>query len=123
MRGGRVTVAAMIVCLLALAVLPFVADKFTVQFVTKMMIMAIFAMSLDLLVGYAGLVSLGHAAFFGVEGYAVALLSPKYQAARLWLTLPAARIISPALRLSVGLRRRRTSGLFLIMVTLPFGQL
>ena len=66
MGSGRIIAAAMIVCVLALAVLPFMADKFTVQLVTKIMIMAIFAMSLDLLVGYTGLVSLGHAAFFGL---------------------------------------------------------
>ena len=52
------------------------------------MIMAIFALSLDLLVGHAGMVSLGHAAYFGVAAYALALISPKYEAANLWLTLP-----------------------------------
>ena len=58
MGGGRITAAATIVCLVALALLPFIADKFAVQLVTKIMIMAIFAMSLDLLVGYTGVVSL-----------------------------------------------------------------
>ena len=45
----------------ALALVPFVAEKFYVQFFAKIIIMAIFAMSLDLLIGYAGLVSFGHA--------------------------------------------------------------
>ena len=52
--------------------------------------MAIFALSLDLLVGHTGLVSLGHAAYFGLAAYALALISPKYAAANLWLALPAA---------------------------------
>jgi branched-chain amino acid transport system permease protein len=46
--------------------------------------MAIFAMSLDLLVGFTGLVSFGHAAYFGIAAYAVALMAPKYEAASLW---------------------------------------
>jgi branched-chain amino acid transport system permease protein len=45
--------------------------------VTRMMIMAIFAMSLDLLLGVTGLVSLGHAAYFGLAGYALAFLTPR----------------------------------------------
>ena len=49
-----------------------------------------FAISLDLLVGYTGLVSFGHAAFYGIGAYSLALLAPKYEAASLWLTLPPA---------------------------------
>src|SRR6266850_1449356 len=108
MGGGRITAAAMVVCLLALAVLPFVADKFTVQLVTKMMIMAIFAMSLDLLVGYTGLVSLGHAAVFGIAGYILALSTPQHQAANFWLSLPLAIA---------------GTGVYFIMVTLAFAQM
>jgi branched-chain amino acid transport system permease protein len=87
------------------------------------MILAIFAMSLDLLVGCAGLVSLGHAAFFGVAGYLIAFLSPKYQAASFWLTLPAVLMISAALACLIGLLVLRTSGIYFIMVTLAFGQM
>ena len=64
------------------------------------MIIAIFALSLDLLVGYTGLVSFGHAAFFGVGAYALALLTPKYDAANLWLTLPVAIAARPRSRRS-----------------------
>ena len=67
----------------ALLALPLVAEKYYVQLFTKIMIMAIFAMSLDLLVGYTGLVSLGHAAFFGLAGYVLALLTPQYEAREL----------------------------------------
>lgn len=123
MGGGRVTAAAMIVCLLALAVLPFIADKFTVQLVTKMMIMAIFAMSLDLLVGYTGLVSLGHAAYFGLAGYVLALSTPQYQAASFWLSLPVAMAGAGVLALAIGCLVLRVTGVYFIMVTLAFAQM
>lgn len=123
MGGGRVTAAAMIACLLALAVLPLIADKFTVQLVTKMMIMAIFAMSLDLLVGYTGLVSLGHAAFFGVSGYILALSTPQYQAANFWVSLPFAMAGAGVLALVIGCLVLRVTGVYFIMVTLAFAQM
>ncbi|MFN5404927.1 MAG: branched-chain amino acid ABC transporter permease, partial [Burkholderiales bacterium] len=62
--------------LLAMAAFPFVGTDYYLQMVTRMMILAIFAMSLDLLQGVTGLVSLGHAAYFGVAGYALAFLTP-----------------------------------------------
>jgi branched-chain amino acid transport system permease protein len=85
--------------------------------------MAIFAMSLDLLVGYTGLVSLGHAAFFGLAGYVVALMSPQYEAGNLWTTLPAAVLACAAFALLTGLLVLRTSGVYFIMVTLAFAQM
>ena len=123
MVGGRVTAAAMIVCLLAFAALPFIADKFTVQLVTRMMIMAIFAMSLDLLVGYTGLVSLGHAAFFGISGYILALSTPQYQAASFWVSLPLAVAGAGVLALAIGCLVLRVTGVYFIMVTLAFAQM
>ena len=66
------------------------STDFYAQMVARMMILAIFAMSLDLLQGVTGLVSLGHAAFFGLGGYMVALLTPDANAVSLWWTLPVA---------------------------------
>jgi branched-chain amino acid transport system permease protein len=109
-----------VICLLFL---PLGTSAFYVQLCSKIMIMAVFAMSLDLLVGYTGLVSLGHAAFFGAAAYAIALISPKYQAANLWLTLPLVMLISAALALVIGLLVLRTSGFYFIMVTLAFAQM
>src|SRR5689334_25381006 len=85
-----------------LAVFPSVGSTFYTELVTKVMILAIFALSLDLLVGYTGLVSFGHAAFFGVGAYALGLLAPKYEAANLWLTLPVAIAVSGISALLVG---------------------
>jgi branched-chain amino acid transport system permease protein len=72
------------------------------------LIMAIFAMSLDLLVGYTGLVSFGHAAYFGLAGYALALMSPGYEAVSLWWTLPAAMAVCALFALFTGLLVLRT---------------
>jgi branched-chain amino acid transport system permease protein len=89
----------------------------------KIMVWAIFAMSLDLLVGFTGLVSLGHAAFFGVAAYALAALSPQYDAANFWLTLPAAMAIAAAAALVIGAFVLRTRGVYFIMATLAFAQM
>jgi branched-chain amino acid transport system permease protein len=107
----------------ALALIPFVAEKFYVQFFAKIIIMAIFAMSLDLLLGYAGLVSFGHAAFFGAAGYALALMTPQYQAASFWTSLPLAVAASAAVALAIGFFVVRTQGIYFIMVTLAFAQM
>jgi branched-chain amino acid transport system permease protein len=119
---GRATVV-LLACLVALALLPWFAEKYYIQLFTKIMLMAIFAMSLDLLVGFTGLVSLGHAAFFGLAGYVLAFAAPQYQAADLWLSLPLAMACSGLLALIIGVFVLRTSGIYFIMVTLAFAQM
>jgi branched-chain amino acid transport system permease protein len=110
--------------LLALAVaLPFVAPAYYVQFISKALIMGILAMSLNLVVGYGGLVSLCHAAFFGIAGYVLALASPKYDPASLWWTLPLAVAASAAAAAAIGALALRTRGIYFIMVTLAFGEM
>jgi branched-chain amino acid transport system permease protein len=106
-----------------LAAFPLAGAGFYADLVTKVMILAIFAMSLDLLVGYTGLVSFGHAAFFGVGAYALALATPKYEAASLWLTLPAAVLAAGLAACAVGLFVLRVRGVYFIMVTLAFAQM
>ena len=108
---------------ISLGAFPFLGSEFYIQLLTKVMIMGIFAMSLDLLVGYTGLISLGHAAFFGVAGYALALMSPQYEAANLWLTLPAVLACAGATALVIGALCLRTSGVYFIMATLAFAQM
>ncbi len=115
--------ALFVVVLVALALVPLAAEKFYVQFFAKIMIMAIFAMSLDLLIGYTGLVSFGHAAFYGVAGYVLALMTPQYQAANFWVTLPAAVAASAVVALAIGIFVVRTHGIYFIMVTLAFAQM
>ncbi len=109
--------------LIALVVFPFVGSEFYAQMVARMMIMAIFAMSLDLLQGVSGLVSLGHAAYFGLAGYALAFLTPQDGAASLWWTLPLAVLASGLAALIIGFLVVRTHGIYFIMVTMAFAQM
>jgi branched-chain amino acid transport system permease protein len=114
---------ALLAALALLALFPFAGATFYTELVTKVMILAIFALSLDLLVGYTGLVSFGHAAFFGVGAYALGLLAPKYEAANLWLTLPVAVAVAGISALLVGAFVVRVKGIYFIMVTLAFAQM
>ncbi|MDB5858939.1 MAG: putative type branched chain amino acid transport system, permease component [Ramlibacter sp.] len=109
--------------LVALALFPFVATEFYAQMVARMMILGIFAMSLDLLQGVTGLVSLGHAAYFGLAGYALAFLTPEGQAVSLWWTLPVAVAASALAALVIGFFVVRTHGIYFIMVTMAFAQM
>ena len=108
---------------LALALFPFVGSDFYAQVVARMMILAIFAMSLDLLLGVTGLVSLGHAAFFGLAGYALAFITPASEPANMWWTLPAAVAASALAALVIGFFVVRTHGIYFIMVTMAFAQM
>ena len=109
--------------LVALLAFPFVGTDFYVQMVSRMMILAIFAMSLDLLQGVTGLVSLGHAAYFGVAGYALAFLTPAGEPVSLYTSLPIAVGASALLALVIGFLVVRTHGIYFIMVTMAFAQM
>ena len=115
--------AFVIVAFGLLALYPLVAGKFGIDLVTKIMIFAIFALSLELLVGGTGLVCFGHAAFFGIGAYAAVLLSPQDGAASLLWLLPAASGAAALYALAVGALSLRTRGVYFIMVTLAFAQM
>jgi branched-chain amino acid transport system permease protein len=121
LRTGK---AAFVIAIFALlALYPLFAGKFGVDLVTKIMIFAIFALSLELLVGGTGLVCFGHAAFFGIGAYAAVLLTPADGAASLAWLLPAAVLLAAAYALAVGALSLRTQGVYFIMVTLAFAQM
>lgn len=121
---SRVRAITIVVFLVALAVFPQFDHEFYIELVTRTMVLAIFAISLDLLLGYTGLISFGHAAWFGIGGYVLALLGTQYQVTNsLWLTLPAAMTITALAAFIVGLFVLRTRGMFFIMVTLAFAQI
>ena len=109
--------------LVALLAFPFIGTPFYLEMVTRMMIMAIFAMSLDLLQGVTGLVSLGHAAYFGLAGYALAFLTPQGESVSLWWTLPLTVTASGLAALTIGFFVVRTHGIYFIMVTMAFAQM
>ena len=119
-RSVQVCLAMGLVALLAF---PFVGGDFYTEMVARMMILAIFAMSLDLLQGVTGLVSLGHAAYFGLAGYALAFLTPQGEAVSLWWTLPVTVAVSALAALVIGFFVVRTHGIYFIMVTMAFAQM
>jgi branched-chain amino acid transport system permease protein len=117
----RAAAATLVVA--ALVALPPFGSPFLVTQFSRVLIYAIFAMSLDLLVGYCGLVSLGHAAFFGIAAYVTALLSDKAEIGNILLTLPVSVAAAALGALVIGTLALRTSGVYFIMVTLAFAQM
>jgi branched-chain amino acid transport system permease protein len=107
----------------ALVALPFLVPGYYVQFSAKVMLMGLTAMALNLAVGFGGMVSLCHAAFFGLAGYVLALASPRYDPVAIWLTLPLAVAAAALAALVIGALSLRTRGVYFIMVTLAFGQM
>jgi ABC-type branched-subunit amino acid transport system permease subunit len=91
----RLGPAVIAVVAIVLAVAPLALSSYQLGLLTKMVILAVFAMSLNLVLGYAGLPSLGHAAYFGIAGYTVALLALRGHA-NLWLGAGAALVWAPA---------------------------
>jgi branched-chain amino acid transport system permease protein len=108
---------------LALGAVAFTGDRFWLQFLGKAMIGCILAMSLDLLVGYTGLVSLAHSAFFGLAAYLLAGLSNRLGLVSPALTLPACVAGAACAALIIGWLSLRATGVYFIMVTLAFTQM
>jgi len=103
------------------AVFPLFAGKYPVKLLQEILVWGIFAMSLDLLMGYAGMVSFGHSAFFGVGGYVAALLLTASPGLLSGVVLPAAAAGIAAL--VIGFFSIRVSGVYFIMLTLAFSQM
>jgi branched-chain amino acid transport system permease protein len=90
---------------------------------TKVLIFAIFAFSMDLVLGYTGLLSLGHAVFLGVGGYAVGILAVKMGINLFWIILPAGILLSAGAAAIIGYISLRVSGVYFLLVTFAFAQL
>ena len=106
-----------------LALYPLAAGNYGIDLVTKIMIYAVFALSLELRVGATGLICFGQAAFFGIGAYAAVLLSPQTEAPSLLWLLPACVLAAAVYALAVGALSLRTKGAYFIMVTLAFAQM
>jgi len=120
---ARPRIAFVLAAFVALALFPLVAGRYGVDLVTKVMVLAVFALSLELLVGATGLVCFGQAAFLGLGAYAAALLSPADAAASIAWLLPACIAVAAGFALVVGALSLRTRGVYFIMVTLAFSQM
>lgn len=109
--------------LLILLALPLLlGDGYHLRFAAEVLIMATAVISLDLLIGYGGLVSLGHAAIFGTAAYAAALTAIRF-GANLPLVLAAGVIAATVIAGLMALLARRSSGLFFLILTLVGGQI
>jgi branched-chain amino acid transport system permease protein len=123
LSSPRITVAiGLLGCLLVLPVILPAGSTFFVNFGTRVMVLALAAISLDLILGYGGMVSFGHAAYLGIGGYAVAMLS-YYGINNGWLHFGTALLGSALLALVIGCIVLRTSGVYFIMITLGLTQM
>jgi branched-chain amino acid transport system permease protein len=103
-------------------VLQALGQDFYVRFATRILIYAMAAASLNLVLGYGGMVSFGHAAFFGAGAYIVGILAAE-GVTSLWIAWPLAIGMAALAALVVGAISLRTRGVYFIMITLAFAQM
>ena len=122
----RLSPVAALVLLALLAVFPLAAgaleQEFYIGVASRLMIFALAATSLNLVLGFGGMVSLGHAAYFGAGAYTVAILM-QHGVSAAWLSWPAAILASALLAALIGMISLRTRGVYFIMITLAFAQM
>ena len=125
-RSAPADVIAPALIFVALAAVPLVASvgaqTYVLDLVSRIMIFAIAAVALDVLIGYGGLISFGHAAFVGLGAYAVGILSAHGFGDAL-IALPVALAASALFALATGAVCLRTHGVYFIMITLAFSQM
>ena len=124
MRQARLILwSVAVVVLIALPpVMTAIGQPFYIDLVRRIMILAIAAVSLNLILGYGGLVSFGHAAYLGIGAYAVGILG-FYGFTNGWLQWAVAIGASALVALAIGAVSIRTSGIYFIMITLAFTQM
>ena len=122
-QGQSIRFAPYILIGVILIILPLFLPMYLQSMVTKILIFAIFAISLDLIWGYTGLSSLGHAAFFGVAGYTTAILIKHYGVNIFWQTAPCSILMATLFAAVYGVIALRVSGLYFLMVTFALAQL
>lgn len=111
-----------ILLVIALALLPLTGDRFYIYLINQVLIFALFAVSLNLLLGFAGQVSFGHAAYFAIGGYSCAILLSTY-GWPLILAMPGAIVITALASAIIGFFCVRLTWLYFAMLTLAFAQL
>jgi len=119
---GRGRTAAAAAALVFFAAYPWLADRFMITVLIQCLIMSILAMSLDLMLGYTGMASLGHAAYFGTGAYAAAIMSVHYKA-----SFPEAMVVALVAAVAVtavfALVALRAKGVYFLMITFALAML
>jgi branched-chain amino acid transport system permease protein len=122
---SRHRVALVVGVLVALGLVAPYADAFVILLITRALVLAVLAMSLDILLGFTGLPSLGQAAYLGVGAYLTAILATKYHFGLswdFWLVIVFGVLIGAATAAFFGLFAIRASGVYFLMITLALGQ-
>jgi branched-chain amino acid transport system permease protein len=125
MKSQQLKILVVIVALALLAILVPNTNSFVVLLATRALAFAILVMSVDVLLGYTGLASLGQAAYLGVGAYLAAILATRYQFGLgfdFWLVLLFGALLGAALAAVFGLLAIRASGVYFLMITLALGQ-
>src|SRR4029079_11036293 len=125
MRSHTWKILMVIVALGAVLIIVPNTNSFIILLVTRALAFSILVMSLDILLGYTGLASLGQAAYLGVGAYATAILATKYHIGLgwdFWLVLLLGALVGAALAAIFGLLAIRASGVYFLMITLALGQ-
>lgn len=122
-QGQLIRFTPYIIGAVILLILPAVMPSYVQGIWTKFVIFAIFATSYDIAYGHTGLLSLGHAAYFGAGGYTVALLMLHYGIDSLWIGVPLGIVIGAALAAAFGFIALRVSGMYFLLVTFALAQL
>ena len=119
---SRTSLLIALAILLALLLLPLAGSRYAIDLATQVLIYCLFALSLNVLIGYSGNVSFGHAAYFAIGGYACAILLTAYQWPLL-VALPAAVLISGLAAAVIGYFCVRLTQIYFAMLTLAFAML
>jgi branched-chain amino acid transport system permease protein len=117
----RIIVIAVLACAFPW-VMQALDQHFYTSFATRILIYAMAAASLNLVLGYGGMVSFGHAAFFGAGAYIVGILAVE-GITSLWISWPLAIVVAALAALVIGAISLRTRGVYFIMITLAFAQM
>ncbi len=112
-----------VVIVVIMFLLPFLVPDYFRSMLSKIYIFAIFAMGLNLVLGYTGLISLGHAAYLGVGGYTVGILMTRFGIHSLGLLFLSALFMSAIVAAVIGFVALRVTGMHFILITIAFGQL
>jgi branched-chain amino acid transport system permease protein len=119
---GLRRVSVVVACILTLVLLPFVSSDYVLTLAVEVMIAGVFASGLNVLIGYTGLVSAGHAMFFGLGGYGIGIGTAIY-GWPLWASVPATLCCVAAASAAVGAVCTRTRGVEFLLITLAFCQM
>jgi branched-chain amino acid transport system permease protein len=125
MRNQQVKILLVVAALAALAIIVPNTNSFLILLATRVLAFAILVMSVDLLLGYTGLPSLGQAAYLAVGAYLTAILATKYQFGLgydFWLVVAGGMLLGAALAAVFGLLAIRATGVYFLMITLALGQ-